>query len=139
MCCVDELEVFDVEAERIRRAHSTVLEEGTPHEPGKCAFLDQSGGCRIYDDRPYVCRTQGLPLRWIDADDSGNAVELRDICPLNEIEQEPIESLRNVDCWTIGPIEQQLADLQAEFDPANPHRRVRLRDLFTASAQAKDG
>src|SRR5262245_46152814 len=63
-CCVDELTVFEVEAERIRRAHTDLLVSGEPHAAGACAFLDAHGACRIYADRPYVCRTQGLPLRW---------------------------------------------------------------------------
>ncbi|MBK7707050.1 MAG: hypothetical protein IPJ30_15135 [Acidobacteria bacterium] len=53
-----------------------------PHTRGACAFLDQDA-CRIYPDRPYVHRTQGLPLRWIE-DDLEEAFKYRDICPLNE-------------------------------------------------------
>ena len=65
-CCVDELTVFAVEAERIRRAHAVLLAEGEPAPVGRCAFLDAESACRVYDVRPYVCRTQGLPLRWLD-------------------------------------------------------------------------
>ncbi len=123
-CCVDELTVFEVEADRIRRHHGDLLAEGAPHAEGACAFLDEAGACRIYAERPYVCRTQGLPLRWI-ADDE---VERRDICPLNEA-GEPIELLRAEDCWTLGPIEERLAGLQIET--ANSSGRVRLRALFS--------
>ena len=49
---------------RVRRRKATGIEEGAGPE-GACAFLDGEGGCRVYPDRPYVCRTQGLPLRWI--------------------------------------------------------------------------
>src|ERR1017187_2639898 len=58
-CCVDELTVFDVEAESIRRHHADLLRTGTPHVQGACAFLDGEGACRIYPQRPYVCRSQG--------------------------------------------------------------------------------
>ena len=37
-CCVDELTVFEVEAENIRRHHGALLREGTPHAEGACAF-----------------------------------------------------------------------------------------------------
>src|SRR5512134_1307867 len=67
-CCVDDITVFEVEAERIRAHHAELLASGQSHLPGACAFLDDEGGCRIYADRPYVCRTQGLPLRWIEGD-----------------------------------------------------------------------
>ena len=83
-CCVDDLAVFEIEAENIRLAHAALLAQQEPHPQGACAFLDTDGACRIYADRPYVCRTQGLPLRWIDEGHNGELVELRDICPLND-------------------------------------------------------
>jgi uncharacterized protein len=116
-CCVDELSVFEVEAERIRR----VMGPMEPHPPGRCAFLAEDGACRVYDVRPYVCRTQGLPLRWIDEE---LEAELRDICELNEV---AVESIEEEECWTIGPVESELAELQGE---AGTMRRVKLRDLF---------
>ena len=39
-----------------------------------------------------VCRTQGLPLRFIEETDDGLA-EFRDICPLNDDPKHPIEEL----------------------------------------------
>ena len=122
-CCVDDLTVFEVEAAPIRRRHAELLATGVAHAEGACAFLDEASACRIYEHRPYVCRTQGLPLRWIEERDGG-AVELRDICPLNESGQ-PIEELMEDACWTIGPMEERLARLVIE-----PATRVRLRDLF---------
>ncbi|MEO6418158.1 MAG: YkgJ family cysteine cluster protein, partial [Polyangiaceae bacterium] len=65
-CCVDELTVFEVEAAPIRLRHAELLATGAPHVEGACAFLDDEGACRIYAERPYVCRTQGLPLRWVE-------------------------------------------------------------------------
>ena len=130
-CCVDELTVFAVEAEHIRRLHAELLATGTPHAPGACALLDEEGACRIYADRPYVCRTQGLPLRWI-AEDRAEPAELRDICPLNE-PGEPIELLSAHDCWTLGPTEERLARLQ--LATSEPTARVRLRDLFSTIAR----
>lgn len=132
-CCIDGLTVFEVEAERIRTVCADVLAEA-PHPPGACAFLDAEGACRIYAERPYVCRTQGLPLRWIDGEAPGGPVERRDICPLNE-PGEPIETLPADACWTLGPVESELAALEAARDGAQrPLRRVRLRDLFASAA-----
>ena len=132
-CCVDDLTVFDVEADLLRLHHAELLATGVPHAAGACAFLDPDGGCAVYEHRPYVCRTQGLPLRWIDARD-GQPVELRDICPLNEA-GEPLEQLRADDCWTIGPTEERLARLQVEASSGG--RRTRLRDLFVRKASAQ--
>jgi hypothetical protein len=128
MCCVDDITVAEVEAEHIRRHHTELLSTQAPHPVGVCAFLDAEGACRIYEHRPYVCRSQGLPLRWIDQDDDGRFVELRDICPLNE-EGEPVEELAPESCWSIGWVEQSLSKIQGDLD-GGEIRRVALRDLF---------
>ena len=127
-CCIDDLTVFEVEAENIRRHYADLLLEAAPHPEGACAFLDQAGACRIYEHRPYVCRTQGLPLRWIEQFPNGTTVEMRDICPLND-DGRPVEALPQTECWAIGPFEGELARLQARVDGGAP-RRVSLRSLF---------
>ncbi len=127
-CCMDGITVFEVEAENIRSRHSALLNGEIPHPPGGCPFLDGVGGCRIYRDRPYVCRTQGLPLRWIDETEDGAVVEMRDICPLN-VAGPAVETLPEADCWEIGPYESRLALLQEDFG-GRQLKRVALRDLF---------
>jgi Fe-S-cluster containining protein len=117
-CCVDDITVFEVEAEKIRAGAAELLAAGTPHPPGRCAFLGSEGDCRIYALRPYVCRTQGLPLRWIDDEAE---VEYRDICELNEV---AVETLEPEACWTIGEFEERLARANGSAG------RVALRDLF---------
>ena len=127
-CCVDDLTVFEIEAEYIQQNHGALLNFESPHSSGACAFLDEKGACRIYSIRPYVCRTQGLPLRWIDERDNGSIVEMRDICSLNESDT-PVEILPEEECWTIGPFEAKLATLQVQLDKGKM-RRVFLRSLF---------
>ena len=129
-CCVDDITVFEVEAERIRRAHPQLLADAAPHPAGACAFLDGEGACRVYADRPYVCRTQGLPLRWLEEDAArgDEIVERRDICPLN-LESLPPDALPEEDCWLIGPFELRLGALEERFSQGT-RRRVALRDLF---------
>lgn len=128
-CCVDDLTILDLEAERIRRKHAELLVDDEPHPRGACAFLDVNGACRIYEDRPYVCRTQGLPLRWYAEGPGGATVENRDICPLNE-EGEPLLDLPPEDCFLLGPAESRLAALQ---DRTGGRGRVALRDLFAGT------
>ncbi len=127
-CCVDELTVFEIEARRIQQAHPELLAQGAPHPPGACAFLDEAGACRVYAERPYVCRTQGLPLRWMAEDEAGEVVEMRDVCALN-LEGEDLGALEEGACWTIGPVELELGALQERFGGPE-RRRVALRDLF---------
>ncbi|MCA2004944.1 MAG: YkgJ family cysteine cluster protein [Ignavibacterium sp.] len=129
-CCVDNITVFDIEAENIKQHYSELLENELPHPGGYCAFLNEKGVCRIYERRPYVCRTQGLPLRWIEEINEEELIEMRDICPLNE-EGEPIVNIKPEDCWTIGPFEEKLASIQRNYsDKPMGQNRVRLRDLF---------
>lgn len=143
-CCLDELSVRPVEAERIRRRQATLLRDARPHPPGACAFLDGFGACRIYEDRPAVCRSQGLPLRLLFEDERDEIVEHRDICPLNLEGGPPLAQLDEQDCWLIGPHELQLAEIDARFlagaSPAadvdedgrgdDEEVRVPLRSLF---------
>jgi hypothetical protein len=72
-----------------------------------------------------VCRTQGLPLRWLQERD-GETVELRDVCELNENE-EPITELAAEHCFTLGPVESRLLTLAAR---AGEPQRIALRALF---------
>jgi hypothetical protein len=131
-CCIDGLSVFEVEAARIARAHADLLAAGAPHAPGACAFLDADGGCRIYADRPYVCRTQGLPLRVVYEGEDGEIGEARDICEKN-LAGPPLASLPEDALWPIGPVEERLAALQARLD-GGAGRRVALRALFRRAA-----
>ncbi len=128
-CCVDDLTVFEVEAERIRWGGGQVLRKGSPGPEGACAMLDGDGNCRVYDHRPYVCRTQGLPLRWFEELEPGDWAEYRDICQLNVPGEPAVEALDPKDCWEIGPFEGPLAQLQANLD-GGELRRVALRELF---------
>jgi Fe-S-cluster containining protein len=128
-CCIDGITVFEIEAEHIRDRHAGLLEAGRANREGACAFLDDHGACRIYESRPYVCRTQGLPLRWFSDDVEAERVEYRDICALNELREEPVETLPAEACWSVGHYEGRLRDLQLSLG-GDPPRRIALRDLF---------
>jgi Fe-S-cluster containining protein len=125
--------VTALEAERIRSANPELLEEGLPGPPGACAFLDDEGSCRIYADRPLICRTQGLPLRVFFEDEEGDVAERRDICPLNLGGGPPLEALAEESCWLVGPHELRLTKIDEDF--AGPEsKRVPLRSLFSKRA-----
>jgi hypothetical protein len=132
-CCTDGLSVFELEAAVIARHHGPLLQEGLPHAEGACAFLDEAGACRIYEHRPYVCRTQGLPLRWLELDEDGQPAEVRDVCPLNVDGGPPLEELEAGACWTLGPFEERLGARQAMLD-GGEGRRIPLRSLFEGAA-----
>lgn len=128
-CCVDDLRIFGCEAEPIRQYVQANLRNEEPHPPGACAFLAPDGACRIYPVRPYVCRTQGLPLRWFD-----DGAERRDVCPLNEPGLDLL-ALPGSACFELGPFEGRLAELERRRLGRwpEPEDRVELRALFRAS------
>jgi len=133
-CCLDDLSVREVEAARIREAHPQLLREGRAGPVGACAFLDGEGACRIYADRPSLCRSQGLPLRLLYEEDD-EIVERRDICPLNVEGGPPLEALDEEACWLVGPFELRLATIDAWHAEAtgrgeDDETRVELRSLF---------
>jgi hypothetical protein len=136
-CCVDGLGVFAVEAAVLVRRHRALFEDERPGPPGACALLDEEGACRAYAARPYVCRTQGLPLRWVEEDDDGAPVELRDECGLCGAAGPPLEQLDAADCFALGPFEARLAAAQSKVD-GGQGTRVALRSLFRHGAVADE-
>jgi len=139
-CCLDDLTVTAVEAERIQDHHGDWLARAAPHPDGACAFLDGAGACRIYSDRPSVCRSQGLPLRVLFEDENEEIVERRDICPLNLEGGPALGELPEDAFWLVGPHELRLAELDRRFaeslgSTALP--RVALRSLFRTRGIAR--
>jgi Fe-S-cluster containining protein len=74
-CCHVRLSITAVEAAAIRDhvagwsaqerrnlAEFGVVEPGSP-SADRCAALDPAGRCKIYDARPLVCRSHGVPIR----------------------------------------------------------------------------
>ncbi|MCB9506441.1 MAG: YkgJ family cysteine cluster protein [Myxococcales bacterium] len=132
-CCVDELTVFTVEAARIIDEFPDVVAEEAAAPSGGCAFLSEHGDCRVYAARPYVCRTQGLPLRWFEEADDDEVIERRDVCELSSAAVDPVQESPDT-CWLIGPYEDALWRLQAHVDEG---KRIALRELF--GRDARDG
>lgn len=133
-CCLDDLTVSPVEAELIRDTHPALLSEAEPHPKGACAFLDEEGACRVYAERPSVCRSQGLPLRMFFEDDVGEIEEHRDICPLNVEGGPSLASLPESSFWLVGPFELRLTAIEDDFlgEASGEDARVALRSLFRA-------
>ena len=136
-CCLDGLTVRAVEAERIRAAHPELLRDGAPGPEGGCAFLDEDGACRIYADRPSVCRSQGLPLRVLFETEEGEIDERRDICPLNLDGGPPLDDLAEEACWLVGPFELRLEAIDEAFGGPDAGR-VALRSLFEVDEDPLD-
>lgn len=70
-CCHVRLSVTTVEAEAIRQhwmqmpaaARDRIRAHARGPSDGLCAALGDDGRCGVYEARPLVCRSHGLPLR----------------------------------------------------------------------------
>lgn len=86
-CCHDEIIMSGIEAEHIRgvlgkvKPHEQRLKiqnefdyENLTFEQKKCSLLDESGNCKIYDDRPLICRTHNTTdeIELCKEDENGN-------------------------------------------------------------------
>ncbi|MFK7987537.1 MAG: YkgJ family cysteine cluster protein [Sandaracinaceae bacterium] len=68
-CCHTKLSLSDVEAQVLRDALAAMPAAkrkalSSRSDEVRCRLLDDAGRCALYDARPLVCRSQGLPLRY---------------------------------------------------------------------------
>ncbi|MFV0437387.1 MAG: YkgJ family cysteine cluster protein [Desulfopila sp.] len=83
-CCIP-FSVFPLEAAILADALQN-LQLPQTEDVGHCIFLS-TGLCQVYEARPIICRTQGLPLGYVD--ESSEAIEVS-ACPLNFSEEYPL-------------------------------------------------
>lgn len=95
-CCRVRLTVTGVEATRLAR-HVAALPAAAraalaatvarPVDPAdvRCAALDDAGRCAVYEARPLVCRSHGVPIR-LRGPDGAPRIEA---CALNFVEAGP--------------------------------------------------
>lgn len=125
-CCRQDLSVFGVEAAVIE-AHLPTLPVETQNRVRlralrgeSCAFL-LDGMCAIYEVRPAICRTHGLPV-WIE----GRV----DCCPMNFADGS-LEQVARVDLLDVEKLNTVLAAVEmADVRATNRHSgRVLLSQL----------
>lgn len=95
-CCHQRFGVFEVEAHRVRAAllrlsrndpalRERVREQADdPAVAHHCALLVDDR-CAVYEERPLICRTHGLPTRVVDE----HGTPSQQGCPLNFTATEP--------------------------------------------------
>lgn len=127
-CCYVDLSVFEIEASAMRewfRSQPAVRKEelrklwNEKRETGACPFL-RDDACTVYEARPLICRSQGLPFRFTDAGQS-----FLDICPLNE---DMLVVAGESEIVNLDLLNLILSKLEREYGSERP--RVRLHDLL---------
>lgn len=128
-CCQHHLSVFDVEAaviaaavsalpgetrRRIEQQAREVEEREQRGEAVACPLLVDDH-CSIYESRPLICRTQGLPLLY-EADDGEQEV---DFCPLNFTAPEATEDLDEARLVPLDALNLKLALINLRYCQEN--------------------
>ena len=145
-CCQHHLSVFAVEAAglteaiaalpeaqqtRIRQQAIDVKEREAKGEPVACPLLVDNL-CSVYESRPLICRTQGLPLLY-EADDGAQEI---DFCPLNFASDAAIAELQDEHLVPLDLLNLKLAMANVTYCQANgndePHLRIKIADLCSA-------
>jgi uncharacterized protein len=88
-CCRRRFSVTVIEADVIREALSrlsserrrALAERAAREDDAACPALDPDGRCAIYEARPLICRTHGLPIRF--RPEGARSLPLLDACSKN--------------------------------------------------------
>jgi uncharacterized protein len=116
-CCQDGLRVWQVEADAIERlVVAQIASGGAPprvRAPGACAFLSDDQRCQVFAARPYVCRSQGAVLGWVEDDDDGDELSRRATCEVHLVDVD-LMALPSEAEFTIGPAEHQLVAIATQ-------------------------
>jgi uncharacterized protein len=142
-CCHHHLSVFAVEAtvlqaaihalssatrERLQQQAAEVEAKEARGEPVACPLLVDNL-CSVYESRPLICRTQGLPLLY-EADDGAQEI---DFCPLNFTSDEAIAELTDEYLVPLDLLNLKLAMANVSYcqatNQAEPHVRIKIADL----------
>ncbi len=127
-CCHHHLSVFPVEAGAVREALEALpaeifkriesqaldaLDKELRGEPVACPLLVDDR-CSIYESRPLICRTQGLPLL-IKIDDRPEEPGEVDFCPLNFTLPAAVEDLDEEHLVPLDAINLKLAMVNLQY------------------------
>lgn len=117
-CCQPGLTVGPAEAARLR-AHLSdpavagrvrALAESDPWRGTRCALLDADGACSVYEARPLVCRSHGVPQQVREEGETR-----RDACELNFTDV-GLSTLDSRDVLDLDVVHTVLAVIHARFD-----------------------
>jgi len=156
-CCRVSLTVCTLEAEAIqarleelprasREAIASRVDAAEVVSAERCVMLDDDDRCAIYEARPLVCRSQGMPLAYPEgvlpvaavlakgARDDGPDRELT-WCPLN-FRSRPPEARHVFDAGRVDQVLAQLNRQHCATTGEDPLARISLRSLAASPPPA---
>lgn len=140
-CCRSRFSVTGVEAavieELLGRAEPELRERlaarARDGDPSVCAALDDSGACEIYEARPLVCRSHGVPIR-----SRRDSLPVIDCCPLNfagELGPGGVDPDAVLDQETLSTVLMAVDMAFAEETGAERGERIELAELLQRSSE----
>ena len=122
-CCTD-FGVFPVEYDAILSALRAANVTLPPPDPNAaCAFL-QNGLCVIYEHRPIICRTHGLPVAF--ADDEEKTMNV-DFCPKNFVEGSSDDlQFDGTNTLNLDELNSELYEINADHVATSSDRPIRI-------------
>jgi uncharacterized protein len=126
VCCI-AFRILPLEAALLRRAMS-VLEVLPVINDDRCRLLHEER-CLAYEHRPIICRTQGLPIAYID--EAAGKIEVS-ACPLNFAED---YQFVHEDLLFLDRFNHRLAELNRRYcrtAAIDPHLRLPINLLSSA-------
>lgn len=136
LCCFS-FRVFPVEYDAIaKEAGLTGVADlsATIGENERCAFL-ANGACTIYESRPLICRTHGLPL--LNMTEDGDEWELS-FCELNFTDADDDEFAEE-NVYLQDKYNAMLYQANKEYLEANPQLGYQPDDLLALKDLKKQG
>lgn len=132
-CCKANLNISIIEKEYIEQTISKDLEllskikknvERKNKDTKYCSFLGEQGECLIYNARPLICRSHGIPIQVKESD-----TIKRDVCELNfidiDLNQLETDHILNIDTLNtiLSVLNMQMykekSDERYELDPSS--------------------
>ena len=119
-CCRARLSITRVEEAFLRRGLALLPEQtrqelavaATDEKREMCPALDEQGRCRVYESRPLICRSYGVPLRHRREVNVVNPPVI-DVCDLNFVET-ALNVLPTEDVMDQTSIDTRISEIDAD-------------------------
>lgn len=121
--CCRRFSIAPIEAALIAEQSEASLESCSIKTDDTCRFLIDDL-CSIYLNRPLICRTQGLPIAYVD--EINEQIDVS-VCPLNFSET---YQFTHEDLLFLDPVNSLLAELNIRYcreSGIDPESRISLR------------
>ena len=130
-CCKSGLTVTHIEKQHIKswlsEKSDTVsllykLRDARPHGNSSCELLTNEGACAIYDVRPIICRSHGVPVKTPSVEPNKQTL---DVCPLN-LRTLNLNDLAGDESLNLETVSAILSVVDRHYDEKNAGKRVLL-------------